>query len=270
MNTIKDKIYKIIFESDSTTGKAFDLILLVAILASVAVAMLETVPTVSNKYGRDIYLAEWFFTAIFTIEYILRIYSSRRSRNYIFSFFGIIDFISIIPTYLSLIFPGTQSLIIIRSIRLLRIFRILKLAQYLGEANILITAMKASRIKVTVFIGAVAIVVSIVGTLMYLIEGPEHGFTSVPVSTYWAIVTVTTVGFGDITPQTPVGQFLASFLMILGYGFIAVPTGIVSVEIANAQTNSKKRLCSKCGKSNHASSAMFCDACGESLANSKT
>ncbi|MEX0596508.1 MAG: ion transporter [Candidatus Paceibacterota bacterium] len=234
---LKNKLFEIIFEAETPTGKKFDIVLLWVILISVGFAMLETVPSMNQKFGSLFYVLEWIFTIIFTIEYGLRIYCIKFPKHYIFSFFGMIDLLSIIPTYLSFLFPGSQSLIIIRSIRLLRIFRILKLARYLGEAHVLMTALKASRIKVTVFIGAVAIIVLIVGALMYLIEGPPNGFTSVPISAYWAIVTVTTVGFGDITPQTPLGQMLASFLMILGYGFIAIPTGIVSVELANAQNN---------------------------------
>jgi voltage-gated potassium channel len=262
---MRQKLYEIIFEADTPAGKLFDIILLVLILASVGVAMLETIPGLTFTSGRIFYLAEWIFTGLFTIEYLLRIYCSPKPKAYIFSFFGVIDLLSILPTFFSVLFPGSQSLLLIRSIRLLRIFRILKLTRYLGEANVLLAALKNSRVKVTVFIGAVMIIVTIVGAMMYLIEGPEHGFTSVPTATYWAIVTLTTVGYGDISPGTPLGKFLACILMVLGYGFIAVPTGIVSVELANAASLNNLRKCSKCNRPDNLADASFCRHCGSSL-----
>lgn len=261
----KEKLYEVIFEADTPAGKKFDMLLLIIILFSVGIAMLETVPSLNHHFANIFYLIEWIFTIIFTVEYLVRIYCVRSPKRYIFSFYGIIDLLSTLPTYFSIFFPGSQGLLVIRSIRLLRIFRIFKLARYLGEANILMTALKASRIKVTVFVGAVSVIVVIVGALMYLVEGPEHGFVSIPMSAYWAIVTVTTVGFGDITPQTPLGQFLASLLMILGYGFIAVPTGIVSVELANAQTNLTTQTCPSCFKQDHTLDAIYCKYCGTRL-----
>ncbi len=265
LNISKERIYEVVFEADTPAGKRFDLLLLLIIIMSVGVVVLETVPSLNKSYSSIFYTLEWIFTIIFTLEYLVRIYCVRKPKHYIFSFYGIIDLLSIIPTFFSLLFPGSQGLLVIRSIRLLRIFRILKLARYLGEANILLTALKASRIKVTVFIGAVSVIVLIVGALMYLIEGPQYGFVSIPMSAYWAIVTVTTVGFGDITPQTPLGQFLASLLMILGYGFIAVPTGIVSVELANAQQALSTQTCPTCMKQDHTLGAVYCKFCSAKL-----
>jgi len=222
------KLYVIIFGADTFWGKTFDVILLVAILLSVIAVMLESVSDIKLAYGDELYIIEWFFTIVFSIEYIARIIVAKNRWKYITSLFGIIDLLSIIPTFISVFYVGAQSLSIIRSIRLLRVFRILKMVRFLGEASQLSTALKASRAKIIVFIGTVFTMVVILGTLMYMIEGSENGFTSIPRSIYWAIVTLTTVGYGDIAPQTPVGQALASVIMILGYGIIAVPTGIVS------------------------------------------
>lgn len=238
--TTKERLYHIIFESDTPPGKAFDVALLIAILLSVLTVMLESVSRFSSEYGQTIRTLEWVFTVMFTIEYVLRIYCARRRMGYILSFYGIVDLISIIPTYLSLIVVGTQYVLMIRILRLLRVFRVLKLYHFLGEAEVLGKALRQSAAKITVFIGTVVTLIFIVGSLMYLIEGPENGFTSIPVSIYWAIVTLTTVGYGDIAPQTIAGQTLASVVMILGYGIIAVPTGIVSVEISKADTKMRK------------------------------
>ncbi len=229
---MKEKLYHIIFESDTPAGKAFDVGLLVAIVLSILTVTLESVSWIVDDYGTWIKASEWFFTALFTVEYALRIYCAPHRGRYIRSFYGLIDFISILPTYLSLFVAGTQYAMIIRSLRLLRVFRVLKLTHFLGEAEVLRNAMKESAAKIIVFIGVVITLVFIVGSLMYLIEGPENGFTSIPTSVYWAVVTLTTVGYGDIAPQTVAGQTLATIVMIMGYGIIAVPTGIVSVEMS--------------------------------------
>ena len=235
---MREKLYHIIFESDTPAGKAFDVALLIAILLSILVVTLESVQWIMSDYNELIKGAEWFFTAIFTVEYVLRIYCAPRRMRYIRSFYGLIDFVSILPTYLSLFVAGTQYAMIIRSLRLLRVFRVLKLTHFLGEAEVLRKAMRQSAAKIIVFIGVVITLVFIVGSLMYLIEGPENGFTSIPTSVYWAVVTLTTVGYGDIAPQTVAGQTLATIVMILGYGIIAVPTGIVSVEMSRADAAS--------------------------------
>lgn len=241
---MKEKLYHIIFESDTPSGKAFDVALLIAILLSILTVTLESVSWIVADYGKVIKAAEWFFTVIFTVEYVLRIYCAPHRLRYVRSFYGIIDFVSILPTYLSLFVAGTQYAMIVRSLRLLRVFRVLKLTHFLGEAEVLRKALKQSAAKIIVFIGVVITLVFIVGSLMYLIEGPENGFTSIPTSVYWAVVTLTTVGYGDIAPQTVAGQTLATVVMILGYGIIAVPTGIVSVELsrADAQTHAEEAL----------------------------
>ena len=241
---MRKKLYRIIFESDTPAGKAFDVALLIAILLSILVVTLESVHWIMAKYNGVIKAAEWFFTILFTIEYALRIYCAPRRLRYILSFYGLIDFISILPTFLSLFVAGTQYAMVIRSLRLLRVFRVLKLTHFLGEAEVLRKALRQSAAKIIVFIGVVVTMVYIVGALMYLIEGPENGFTSIPTSVYWAVVTLTTVGYGDIAPQTIAGQMLATVVMILGYGIIAVPTGIVSVEMsrADASAHAKEAL----------------------------
>ena len=236
---MKERLYHIIFESDTPAGKGFDVALLIAIVLSILVVTLESVQWIMVKYTEEIKAAEWFFTIIFTIEYVLRIYCAPRRVRYIRSFYGIIDFVSILPTYLSLFVAGTQYALVIRSLRLLRVFRVLKLTHFLGEAEVLQKAMRQSVAKIIVFLGVVITLVFIVGALMYLIEGPENGFTSIPTSVYWAVVTLTTVGYGDIAPQTVAGQTLATVVMIMGYGIIAVPTGIVSVEISRADAAAK-------------------------------
>ncbi|MEQ9438671.1 MAG: ion transporter [Cyclobacteriaceae bacterium] len=235
--TTRKKLYHIIFESDTPSGKAFDVALLVAILLSILLVMLESVQRINVQYGEWIKIGEWLFTFLFTVEYIIRIYCAPRRWKYVVSFYGIIDLISIIPTFLSIFIQGSQFALIIRALRLLRVFRVLKLTHFLGEAEVLRRALRQSMAKITVFIGVVLVLIFIVGSSMYLIEGPANGFTSIPVSIYWAIVTLTTVGYGDIAPQTIAGQTLASIVMILGYGILAVPTGIVSVEISRADAS---------------------------------
>lgn len=261
---IRTKIYTVVFRSDTRAGKLFDLILLWLILFSILSVFLESVASIRQTYLQYIRAAEWFFTIIFTIEYILRIYSSHKPLKYVFSFYGLIDLIAILPAYLSLFLSGGQYLVVVRAFRLLRVFRILKLSRFLYEGNILSTALKASMYKITVFVMSVVTLVTIIGTLMYIIEGDKSGFTSIPVSIYWAIVTITTVGYGDISPQTPMGQLLASILMIIGYGIIAVPTGIVSVEMARA-TDEARTKCSFCQAPVYPKAARFCSNCGKEL-----
>ena len=260
------RLHEIIFEADTKEGKAFDVALLVFILLSVAVVLIDSIPSVNAKYAYPFFLAEWFFTIIFTIEYILRIILTKKPSTYIFSFYGIIDLLAIIPTYLSLIVSGSHFLLVIRILRLLRVFRVLKLARFVKASTVLVLALKNSRHKIIVFLEVILTLVTIMGSLMYLIEGPENGFTSIPRSIYWAIVTITTVGYGDIAPNTVLGQSLASMLMIIGYAIIAVPTGIMSVEIARAGTGiTNTQVCSNCNCSDHADDAKYCKICGGKL-----
>lgn len=263
----RQKLYEVIFEADTKQGRLFNVILLLSIFASVGVIILESVESVRDNYGGLLRGLEWFFTIIFTLEYAARLWTVTRKRHYIFSFFGIIDLLSILPTYLALVFTGAQSLMVIRSLRLLRIFRIFKLTRYVGEGQYLARALKSSQHKITVFLVTVLTSVIIMGTIMFLIEGPEHGFTSIPTSIYWAIVTMTTVGYGDIAPQTGMGQALASLIMILGYGLIAVPTGIVSSELIQQKRNEKitTQVCPHCLKEGHDPDAVYCKFCGSQL-----
>ena len=263
----RKKLYIIIFESDSAGGKAFDVVLLILILLSILTVVLESVASIHADYGELLIKMEWFFTICFTVEYLLRIVAAGRPMSYIFSFFGIIDLLSILPTYLSLLHTGTRFLLVIRGLRLLRIFRVLKLGRYLGEAETLSLALKNSVYKIIVFIGAVVTIVVIVGAIMYLVEGPENGYENIPISIYWSVVTLTTVGFGDITPQTPLGKFLATLLMLLGYGIIAVPTGIVSSELSKAEkkSNPQVKACPNCNPEDHPADANFCRFCGIQL-----
>ncbi len=263
---LRRRVYEIIFKANTPAGKAFDIALLWTILLSVLTVMLDSVAGISAEHGKPLRILEWGFTLLFTVEYCLRIYCASRPVRYIRSFFGLVDLVSILPTYLSFFIAGSQSLIVIRALRLLRVFRILKLAQYLGEASVLLNALKASRQKITVFLGAVLTVVLIMGTSMYLIEGKENGFDSIPASMYWAIVTMTTVGYGDIAPQTILGQVLASVLMILGYGIIAVPTGIVSAELVRSPTEGvRTQSCPACDTQGHDFDAAHCKYCGAKL-----
>lgn len=263
------RLHEIIFEADTFEGKLFDIILLVAIVVSVLVVMLESVPAYGKAYGTWFNYIEWVLTILFSIEYIIRIISIRKPLSYIFSFYGLVDLLSILPTYLGLFLIGanTSSLTVIRSLRLLRVFRILKLGKYLKEAKTLTKALKASKNKIIVFLGAILTVVIILGTVMYLVESPEDGFTSIPRSIYWAIVTLTTVGYGDITPATALGQFIASIVMILGYAIIAVPTGIVTNELIKTEDEDKitTTSCESCSREGHDKDAEFCKYCGERL-----
>jgi len=267
--SLRERWRIIIFESDTYAGKLFDVILLIAILLSVVAVMLESVGTIKAQHGELLYIIEWVFTILFTVEYVARIIIIEKPWKYITSFFGLIDLLSIIPTYLGLILVGAHSLLVIRSIRLLRVFRVLKMMRFLGEASYLTGALRASRAKITVFIGAVFVAVVILGTLMYMIEGPEHGFTSIPRSIYWAVVTLTTVGYGDIAPGTVIGQGLATLIMILGYGMIAVPTGIVSAEMSHQRAVDKLATlsCVSCNRTDHDADAKFCKHCGGKIIN---
>ncbi len=263
--SIKEKLSEIIFGHHTVEGKAFDVILLWAILLSVIIVMLESVSSLQKSYGSFFTIAEWTFTIIFTIEYLLRIFIYKKPLKYIFSFYGIIDLLSTIPTYLSLFFVGPQYLVTIRIFRLLRVFRVLKLTRFMGESRNLGAALMASRAKIIIFMGVIFSITVIVGTIMYIVEGqfPESGFTSIPKSIYWAIVTITTVGYGDIAPQTALGQFLSAVLMFLGYAVIAVPTGIVSSEMVKQSPDDV--TCDRCGNTSHDLDARFCKICGEKI-----
>ncbi len=266
MSNMRKKTYSVIFESDTPAGKTFDIILLVIILISVFVVILESVPQLQGDYWLLFRVIEYIVTIIFSIEYLLRIWSAKKAVNYIFSFYGVIDFLSVIPTYIAFFIAGAQSLLIIRAIRLLRVFRILKITRYSNESTILTRALIASRVKISVFLFAVLTIVLIIGTVMYLIEGADAGYTSIPQSIYWAIVTLTTVGYGDITPQTAIGQLISGFVMILGYAIIAVPTGIVTGELVqSAKYSDKSRNCLHCGLAAHENDALFCKQCGQKL-----
>jgi len=265
--TLKEQLHEIIFEADTPAGKAFDVALLWLILLSVLTVTLESVSSIRAQYGPELRAIEWLFTLLFTGEYVLRLCSLRRPGRYATSFFGVVDLLAVLPTYLSLVVAGTQSLLVIRALRLLRVFRVLKLAKFLGEANFLLAALRASRAKITVFLGTIMAIVLIVAAFMYLIEGEENGFTSIPTAVYWAIVTMTTVGYGDIAPQTVAGRALAAALMFLGYAIIAVPTGIVSAELAG-QTKSRKistQACPSCSAEGHDHDASHCKYCGVGL-----
>ena len=267
MRRLRDRIHEVIFEADTPAGKAFDVILLVAIILSVITVSLESINRLEATYHDWFYFLEWGFTILFTAEYILRLWAVRRPIRYATSFFGIIDLLAILPTYLSVLFPGTQYLLVIRILRLFRIFRIFKLGKYIQESNVLFLALKASRLKITVFLSAVLLVVVIFGSVLYVVETDANsGFDSIPRSIYWAIVTLTTVGYGDISPTTPLGQFIAAVIMIMGYAIIAVPTGIVSVAIARAEKDQPNtQCCPYCTAEGHHFEAIHCYRCGELL-----
>jgi len=263
---LRRRAYEVIFGHDTRAGRGFDVLLIGAILLSVFAVMLESVAGIRAEHGALLRSAEWAFTAAFTVEYGVRLWCVASPRRYAMSFFGVVDLLAVLPTYLSLLVPGGQVLAVVRILRVLRVFRILKLVQYVGEARVLGRALRASRYKITVFVFTVLAVVVIVGALMYLIEGPAAGFTSIPVGVYWGVVTLTTVGFGDITPQTPAGQALATMVMILGYGVIAVPTGIVTVELANAGAGARSSVrCTECSRDGHDGDARHCKWCGATL-----
>jgi len=264
---IREKLRVIIFEAETPAGKAFDVALILAIALSVLVVMLDSVESIRADYGQWLYRLEWAFTIAFTVEYIARLICIGRPLKYATSFFGVVDLLAILPTYISLLVPGSHYMSVVRVLRVLRVFRILKVVKYVSEAEVLMQAMRASRRKITVFLFSVVSLVIILGSLMYLIESEETGFTSIPESIYWAIVTLTTVGYGDIRPGTPLGQALAAVVMIMGYSIIAVPTGIVSVEISRASQKEVSTIaCAACSAEGHDPDALYCNHCGESLA----
>lgn len=263
---LRNRIHIIVEGTDTRLGKLFDIVLLMAILASVAVVMLDSVLYMRLQYGTLFRYAEWFFTILFTIEYILRLFSAPNRLRYVFSFFGVVDLLSVLPSYLSLIFGGVQYLLVIRILRILRVFRVLKLEAYMQQAGFLASALKTSQQKIIVFFLSLVLLVTIFGAVVYVVEGPENGFTSIPISIYWAVVTVTTTGYGDMSPKTPIGQAIATMVMIAGYAIIAVPTGIFTAELArNMRPQLNPIACPNCGKFGHAVGAEFCDRCGHAL-----
>lgn len=265
MKINKKKLYEIIFEADTTAGKVFDLSLIILILISILIVMLDSIPSVHDRISLSLRIAEWIITLIFTIEYILRIYVVNKPFSYILSFYGIVDLMAILPGFIVFMFPGGQSLLVIRAVRLLRVFRILKFSRYTSAGRTLMTALYRSREKILMFISVVITLVVIFGTIIYLIEGERNGFTSIPVSIYWAIVTLTTVGYGDIAPVTALGQFMASVVMIMGYAIIAVPTGIVTTEMIRASNKNNTQVCHNCMFDRHEDDARFCKKCGTKL-----
>jgi len=267
----RDATYRIIFEAETRLGKLFDIALILAILSSVTVVMLDSVPEIAERHHGKLRLAEWFFTGVFTIEYVARLWCVASKKKYALSFFGLIDLFSVIPTYLSLLIPGIEVLADVRILRVVRVFRILKLVQYMGEAEVLVATLKASRFKIAVFLITVMSIAVVIGSMIYLIEGPENGFTSIPRGLYWSIVTLTTVGYGDVTPQTGFGQALAALLMVMGYALIAVPTGLFSAEFVQQNAAHKQRpnapvqSCPGCGSLEKDQQAGYCRYCGQRL-----
>ena len=261
------RVHEIVFEADTAAGKLFDVFLITAIVISVTVVMLDSVTTIHDRYGQELLVLEWAFTILFTAEYVVRLISVQNARRYVTSFFGVVDLLAILPTYLSVLMPGSQSLLVIRTLRLFRVFRVFKLASYVKEGDFLMAALRASRAKITVFVSSILSIAVVVGSLLYLIEGEASGFTSIPRAMYWAIVTMTTVGYGDIAPATTLGQVAAAGLMILGYAIIAVPTGIVSVELAKLNPLSKvsTQACLVCSREGHDRDASYCKYCGSAL-----
>ena len=265
MNGFRQRLGNIIFEADTPAGKLFDVMLLIAIALSIALVMVESVTFYRLRYGVLLRRLEWGFTLLFTAEYLARIYTAYNRAKYVRSFYGVVDLLAILPTYLSLFFIGAQYFLVIRALRLLRVFRVLKLVHFLGEANVLVRALRASRAKITIFMITVVSLVIIIGSVMHVVEGPENGFNNIPISVYWAIVTLTTVGYGDVAPQTPLGRFLSALVMILGYAIIAVPTGIVTSEITRADRQDRIRVCKNCHMAGHDRDAVYCKHCGEAL-----
>ena len=261
---LRHRLYEIIFEADTPAGKLFDILLILSIIISVTVVMLDSVASFQEQYRQLFFLLEWFFTILFTVEYFFRLSCIGRPVKYVGSFYGIIDLLSILPSYVSLFLPTGKYLLVIRILRLLRVFRVLKLVQYVGESNYLQRALWASRRKIAVFLFSVFLLMIIFGSMMYIVEGSENGFTSIPRSIYWAIVTMTTVGYGDISPQTNLGQAIASLVMILGYGIIAIPTGIVTSEMTQSM-NISTQTCPECGAEGHDMNAKYCKICGAQL-----
>ncbi|HKU37144.1 MAG TPA: ion transporter [Polyangiales bacterium] len=264
---LRARTHEIVFEADTAAGRAFDIGSMIAILVSIAAVVLESIGSVRARYGEVLRALEWVLTGLFTVDYALRLVSVHKPLRYVTSFYGLVDLMSVLPSYLSLIWPGSQSLLVIRSLRLLRIFRVLKLVRFSDEAKLLRTALAASKPKITVFLFAVLTIVLIMGALIYVVEGPEHGFTSIPRGIYWAIVTLTTVGYGDLFPKTDLGRLLASVVMIMGYAIIAVPTGIVTVELTAAMRKRtvSTQACPNCAAEGHDFDAVHCKFCGSKL-----
>ena len=265
MKINKSRLYEIIFEADTKAGRFFDLSLIILILLSILIVLMDSIPPVHEKYSMLLRITEWIITLLFTIEYMMRIYVVDKPVRYILSFYGIIDLMAILPGLIVFIFPGAQSLLVIRAVRLLRVFRILKFSRYTSAGRMLMIALYRSREKILMSISVVITLVVIFGTIMYLVEGEESGFTSIPVSIYWAVVTLTTVGYGDLAPVTGLGQFLASVVMIMGYAIIAVPTGIVTSEMIRTSDRSNTQVCSNCMFDKHDNDAKFCKKCGMKL-----
>jgi len=272
MMPLRTALNRIVFGTDTRAGRLFDMVLIACILLSVAAALLDSVAAINMRFHRELYALEWIFTVLFTLEYLLRLYSSESPRRYAFSFFGLVDLLAILPAYISLLVPGASYLLVLRLCRVLRIFRILKLVQFMEDANVLLRALAGARRKILVFLFSVMVLNVIFGSLMYVVEGPANGFTSIPVSIYWAIVTMTTVGYGDISPHTGFGRLLASIAMLTGYAIIAVPTGIVSSELINDYRTRHKEeerdynvICAGCSRRGHDRDAHYCKQCGHLL-----
>ncbi|WP_050938609.1 ion transporter [Vibrio harveyi] len=265
--SFKHHLYVIIFGTHTRAGRAFDIALIIAIITSLVVLILESLPSVMTEWSRELRYIEYTFTALFTIEYLLRLYCSPKPKSYATSFYGVVDLLAILPTYLAIFFPGASFMGVVRLLRVMRIFRILKLVRYLQDSNILLRSLLMARRKILIFFSTVGILVTIFGALIFVIEGPHNGFTSIPKSIYWAIVTITTVGYGDMVPQTHLGKGIASLTMLLGYSILAVPTGIITAELSN-EMNAHKQLvkCPNCNRSGHDSDAMHCKHCGSELA----
>lgn len=259
-------LYEVIFKADTSAGKWFDIALIICILLSVITVMADSVRSIHERYGGALYVVEWFFTILFSVEYVLRLICVGRARRYAVSFFGVVDLLAVLPTYISVLFVSSRYLAVVRVLRVMRIFRVLKLGHHTKEANLLKGALYASRRKILVFLFAVLTLVVIIGSVIYVIEGEQHGFTSIPQSVYWAVVTMTTVGYGDISPETASGKFLAAVVMILGYSIIAVPTGIVTVQVSQAyKAKGSSRGCQQCGRQGHDGDAEYCKFCGAKL-----
>ena len=269
IETLRHTLYQVIYQAHTPAGKGFDIVLIISILASVLTIVLDSVAEISQRYGEQFATAEWVFTTLFTIEYFLRIFCIHRPFKYIASFYGLIDLLAILPSYISLFIPGSHYLQIIRILRVLRIFRVLKLVRFINQSNQLLNALLASRFKITIFLFTISTLLVVFGSTMYLIEGPENGFTNIPVSIYWAVVTLTTVGFGDITPKTDFGRAISAVVMVIGYAIIAVPTGIITTELSQEMKRQHKRLnpriCPKCRKPGHEVDANYCRICGTEL-----
>ncbi len=264
--TLKEKLFVIIFEADTRAGQLFDKTLIYLILLSLVVVVVDSIESISAEFHFSLTVLEWFFTIIFSLEYLARVYCAQNRMQYIKSFYGIIDLVAILPTYLAMLFPELHALIDVRVLRLIRIFRIFKLTEYVTEYVHLGAALAASRRKIFVFLSGVLMIVMVLGTLMYVVEGPANGFTSIPTSIYWAISTMTTVGFGDITPKTDLGRFITSIMMLMGWGTLAVPTGIVTAELASSRTEQiTTRTCKECMSEGHAATDQYCRHCGAKL-----